>query len=214
MLAKWIILSIVILFSLNTFAQTQDKRISLECNKQPLRSVLDEIKTKSGINFIYNDDFIKDINISCRIKNSLPENAVKKILYGNNLTYRKFNSDYFVILKEQKVKEEDFKPVVLKEDIPIETGNLSGPVLISDISPVYPLEALKDRIEGKVAVKFFINKDGKVSEISVESTSGSRILDSAATNYVQMLKFIPAQANGKPHNVWMTMSFQYLFQRN
>ena len=102
----------------------------------------------------------------------------------------------------------------MKKGIPIETDNLSRPVLISDISPVYPLEALKDRIEGKVVVKFFINKDGKVSEISVESTSGSKILDSAAINYVQMLKFIPAQTNGKPHNVWMIMSFQYLFQRD
>lgn len=213
-MAKWIILNIVILFSLNTFAQSTEERINLECNKQPLRSVLDEIKTKSGINFIYSDDLVKDIKITCSIKNSLPESAVRKILHKNNLTYKKFNSNYFVLLKERKVKEEGLKPVVLKEDIPLETGNLSRAVLISDISPVYPLEALKDRIEGKVAVRFFINKNGDVSEVSVKSTSGSNILDSAAINYVRMLKFIPAQANGKPHNIWMTMSFRYLFQRD
>ena len=213
MLVRWIILNIVILFSLQTFAQSRDERINLECNKQPLRSVLDEI-AKSGINFIYNDDLVKDIDVTCRIKNSFPENAVKKILYGHNLSYRKFGSNYFVLLKEKKAIQEDFKPVVLKEDIPIETGNLLRPVLISEISPAYPYEALKDRIEGKVAVKFFINKMGNVSEISVESTSGSSILDSAAVYYVQKLKFIPAQANGKPHNIWMTMSFQYLFQKN
>jgi TonB family protein len=214
MLAKWIILNIVILFSLQTFAQSQYERFNLDCNKQPLRSVLDEIKTKSGINFIYNDDLVKDIDITCKIKNSSPESIVKEILHGHNLSYRKFGSNYFVLLKEKKTTEEDYKPVVLKEDIPLETGDLSKPILISEVSPVYPFEALKDRIEGKVAVKFFINKDGNVSEVSVESTSGSSILDSAAINYVQMLKFIPAEANGKPRNVWMTMSFQYLFQRN
>ena len=212
-MAKWIILNIVILFYLTAFAQSREERINLECNKQPLRSVLDEIKTKSGINFIYSDDLVKDINITCRIKNSLPENAVRKILYENNLTYKKFSSNYFVLLREGKVKEKGLKPVVLKEDVPIEQNNLSRAVLISDISPVYPLEALKDRIEGKVAIRFFINKDGDVSEVSVESTSGSNILDSAAINYVRMLKFIPAQINRKPHNIWMTMSFRYLFQR-
>lgn len=212
MLGKWIILIIAILFSLLTFAQSQYEKINLKCKKQPLRSVLDEIKTKSGINFIYSDDLIKNINITCKIENSSPESAVKKILYGHNLSYKKFDTNYFVLLKEGKPIQKDFKPVVIKEDIPIETGNLSRPVLISRISPVYPFAAFKDRIEGRVAVKFFINKSGNVSEISVESTSGSDILDSAAVDYVRKLEFIPAQANGKPRNIWMTMSFRYLFQ--
>jgi len=214
MLGKWIILNIVILFSLQTFAQSQLKRINIDCSNQPLRSVLDELKAKSGINFVYSDDLVNDIDITCKIENNLPERAVKKILSGHNLTYRKFNSNYFVLLKEKKVIPDGFKPVVLKEDIPIETSNLSKPVLISEISPAYPFEALKDRIEGRVAIKFFINKTGNVSEISVESTSGSDILDFAAINYVKKLKFIPAEANGKPHNIWMTMSFRYLFQKN
>ena len=213
MSAKCIILNFVILFSLQTFAQLLDERINLDCNKQPLRSVLDEIKVKSGINFVYSDDMIKGVNITCRVENSSPENAVKKILYAHNLSYRKFGSNYFVLLKEKKATREDFKPVVLKEDIPLEMGNLSKPVLISETLPVYPLEAMKDRIEGKVAVKFFIDKGGNVSGVSVESTSGSSILDFSAINYVRMLKFIPAQANGKPHNIWMTMSFRYLFQK-
>ncbi len=211
MLSK--ILSIVILSSL-TFAQFQDERINLECNKQPLRSVLDEIKTKFGINFIYSDDIVKGITITCKIENGKLESAVMKILNEHNLSYKKFNSNYFVLLKEKKATREDFKPVVLKEDMTLEMGNLSKPVLISETSPVYPLEAMKDRIEGKVAVKFFINKEGNVSDVSVESTSGSGILDFSAINYVRMLKFIPAQANGKPHNIWMTMSFRYLFQKD
>ena len=214
MLAKLIILSVMIIFSLIIIAQPQNERISLDCNKQPLRLVLNEIKTKAGINFIYSDDLVKDVSITCKIENSAPENAVKKILSAHNLSYKKFDSEYFVLLREKKLTQESYKPVVLKEDIPLETGNLSNPVLLSEDSPVYPSEALKEKIEGKVAVKFFINKNGTVSEVSVESTSGSDILDSAAKDYVQKLRFVPAQANGKPYNVWMTMSFQYLFQKD
>jgi TonB family protein len=211
---RWTILNIVILFSLQTFAQSSDEKgININCNKQPLRSVLDEIKTKSGINFIYADDLIKSIDITCKIENSSAENAVKKILYSHSLSYQKFDSNYFVLYEGKNVPD-GFKPVVLKKDIPLDDVNLSKPIIISEISPVYPAEALKDRIEGKVAIKFFVNRTGKVSNVLVESTSGSNILDSAAVDYVKSLKFIPAQANGQSHNIWMTMSFQYLFQKD
>ena len=90
MIIKWTILNIVILLFFQTFAQSPGtaRRIILDCNKKPLRSVLEDIKAQSGINFIYRDALVDNINITCRIESSLPEKAVKKILEGHNLSYK------------------------------------------------------------------------------------------------------------------------------
>jgi len=215
MIIKWTILNIVILLFFQTFAQSPGtaRRIILDCNKKPLRFVLEDIKAQSGINFIYRDALVDNINITYRIESSLPEKAVKKILKEHNLSYKIYDQNYFVLFRKKEATQNNYKAVILKKDIPdTNAGILSKPVLISSLSPVYPQEALKNRIEGKVAIKFYVTKDGNVTDTFIESTSGSDILDSATSEYVRKLKFTPAQTNGTPRNVWMTMSFEYLFQ--
>jgi len=217
MKAKWIILNVIIFLFARAFAQSeeQEKRIILNCNNEPLRFVLEEIKVQSGINFIYPDDLVSNINITCRVEDSSPENVLKKILSGHNLLFKKFSPNYFVLFKKEKKISDNTTAIVLDKDIPdADTLVLSKPVIISEFAPIYPTEAVKNNIEGKVAVKFLVNKNGDVSRTIIEFSSGSVILDSAAVQYVQSLKFTPAQTNGKPQNVWMRMSLDYLFQKN
>ena len=68
---------------------------------------------------------------------------------------------------------------------------------------IYPSEALKNKIEGKVIVQFVVNKTGKVGKIKVVR-SVNKELDQEAVRLIKMLPdFSPGRNNvGEPVNVW------------
>ncbi len=68
---------------------------------------------------------------------------------------------------------------------------------------IYPSEALKNKIEGKVIVQFVVTKTGKVGKIKV-ARSVNKELDQEAVRLIKMLPdFSPGRNNvGEPVNVW------------
>lgn len=68
---------------------------------------------------------------------------------------------------------------------------------------IYPSEALKNKIEGKVIVQFVVTKTGKVGKIKVVR-SVNKELDQEAVRLIKMLPdFSPGRNNvGEPVNVW------------
>ena len=68
---------------------------------------------------------------------------------------------------------------------------------------IYPYEALKNRIEGKVIIQFVVTKTGKVGKIKVVR-SVNKELDQEAVRLIKMLPdFSPGRNNvGEPVNVW------------
>ena len=188
------------------------RNISLICNNEPLRTVLDEIRIQAGVNFIYQDDLIDNKNITCRIKNDFVKDAVKRILSGSNISYKIFGEKVFVLFKEKKPVKISYKAIVVDQDASISNRIVSftKPEIIYGDKPVYPAEAVKNNIEGKVKVRFLISKDGNVDRTIIEITSGSEILDSAAIDYINKLKFTPAKENGLTRSIWMSMVLRYL----
>lgn len=73
---------------------------------------------------------------------------------------------------------------------------------------VYPEEALKNGIEGKVFVMAFINENGDVTDVKVLRSIGSGC-DEAAVNAVKACKFIPGQHEGKNVKVKMSLAIQF-----
>ncbi|MGE5797983.1 MAG: hypothetical protein ACM34N_14460, partial [Ignavibacteria bacterium] len=71
-----------VLISVQVFSQFQEssKNLNLGFKNQPLRMVLDEIKNKSGINFIYKDDLVDKVNVTFRIDGNSAENVLEKLL--------------------------------------------------------------------------------------------------------------------------------------
>jgi len=62
----------------------------------------------------------------------------------------------------------------------------------------YPTEAVINKIEGKVWVRFVIDKNGNVSNIKALGPKGGRVLDHEAIRVVSKLpKFIPGKNRGK-----------------
>jgi protein TonB len=71
--------------------------------------------------------------------------------------------------------------------------------LIHDVTPTYPPEAGRARIEGMVVLLAVIGKDGTVQDVRVES--GLPILAQAAIDAVRQWRYRPYMLNGEPVEV-------------
>jgi protein TonB len=72
------------------------------------------------------------------------------------------------------------------------------PVLVRSIQVAYPSAARSLGQEGTVRVLVEIGTDGVVISDEVYSSSGHRMLDSAALDAVKKARFLPALKNGRP----------------
>ena len=79
--------------------------------------------------------------------------------------------------------------------------------------PVYPRPAIQRGIEGTVMLRVHVDASGNPIEVSIEHSSGSRILDEAALKHVKARwKFVPAQSNGQAVEAWGLVPVEYVLQ--
>ncbi len=81
------------------------------------------------------------------------------------------------------------------------------PKVLHSVKPVHPEEALRDSLEGKVFLKFIVNVDGSVSDVSV--LRGQEVFHQAAIDAVSQVRFKPAEHNGKVVPVWMVQPVSF-----
>lgn len=82
-----------------------------------------------------------------------------------------------------------------------------GPDITSCSRPVYPPQALANRIEGTSTIGFLIGPDGKVLNTRLYKSSGDASLDEAARAALALCIFKPAMAKGKPVAAWMPIQY-------
>ena len=83
--------------------------------------------------------------------------------------------------------------------------------LIHDVTPIYPPEAGRARIEGAVVLLAVIGKDGSVEDVRVES--GFPILAQAAINAVKQWRYRPYLLNGEPVEVDSRITINFALSR-
>lgn len=83
--------------------------------------------------------------------------------------------------------------------------------LITKIPPVYPPEAKKARIQGKVVLEAVIGKEGHVENLKV--VSGPKELQQSALDAVRQWVYKPYLANGAPVEVTTTINVIYWLQK-
>jgi len=88
-------------------------------------------------------------------------------------------------------------------------GDVQRPQPLHTVDPVYPEEARKNRLEGKVIIKTVIDEQGKVQTPTVEGSSGHASLDQAALDAVSTWAFKPATLHGKPVAVVYTLTINF-----
>jgi protein TonB len=71
-----------------------------------------------------------------------------------------------------------------------DAGYLNNP------APPYPPQSRRRGEEGRVILRVHVSKDGRVQEVEVHTSSGSRRLDESALDTVRKWRFIPASRGG------------------
>ena len=90
-----------------------------------------------------------------------------------------------------------------------DSGDITGPVVTGPLpsatleyvratSPRYPVNELRNGVQGTVMLRVLVDVDGTPLSVTVESSSGNRNLDKAALQHVlKTWRFKPAMQNGQ-----------------
>jgi TonB family protein len=74
-------------------------------------------------------------------------------------------------------------------------GNVTAATIVSQTTPEYPPQARADRVQGEVVLHAVIDKEGKISEIRVQS--GDDLLAQAALEAVRQWRYKPMLVDGE-----------------
>lgn len=135
------------------------------------------------------------------------ENFVEK--YGRRTRWDDMQTDLQIRLAvQQLLPEEEYKrfviailpviqyPVFLKGDVRTWISNHVR----------YPEEAVRNKMEGKAYITFYIEKDGTISNVKILRSSGYQILDTEAAETIKkMPKWQPGTIDGVPNRIKYTL---------
>lgn len=115
----------------------------------------------------------------------------------------------FVMSSYAQTQDEDIKVYDVVEQMPqFEDGDSVMRAWL-DEHINYPKIAKFRKIEGRVVVRFVVEKDGSIGEIQL-ARSIDPWLDQEAMRVVKsMPKWIPAKQNGNPVRVWYTLPVNF-----
>lgn len=74
---------------------------------------------------------------------------------------------------------------------------------------VYPESAAKEKVQGRVVVRFVVKKDGKVDNVEVIRSVDPRLDAEAVRVASQLPAFTPGKVNGKPVNVMYALPISF-----
>lgn len=190
--------------------------VTLDYHGQPLRSILEDIQQKTGISFVFQDQLVDKRKVTFHIENAEARKAIIIMLCRQKLSYKIIQRNCFILYEKKASESREYVKVELKKSEPAmdTSAVISKPKIISSTILEYPASAFKDKKEGKVVMKIYVNKEGRVPIALIEKSSGYDILDSSAVAYSNSLRFIPAKANGIPINVWISILFNYYYNTN
>jgi protein TonB len=89
-------------------------------------------------------------------------------------------------------------------------GNIAAPAKIRDVKPVYPPEALANKVEGAVIIEATIDREGVVRDTRV--LKSVPLLDKAAIDAVSQWEFTPTLLNGVPKPVIAVFTINFTLQ--
>jgi len=86
-----------------------------------------------------------------------------------------------------------------------------GQRIIHRADPIYPSEALRQKVEGEVMLETLIGEDGTVRE--VHAVSGPDLLRPAAMDAVKWWRFEPYEVNGHATQVHTLIEVDFRLNR-
>jgi protein TonB len=83
-----------------------------------------------------------------------------------------------------------------------------APAVVKRIEPVYPELARKAGMEGRVIVKVWIDRKGRVKDVVILK-GATEVLNEAAIKAAKQWEFTPAMMKHGPVDVWSTLTFNF-----
>jgi len=83
------------------------------------------------------------------------------------------------------------------------------PMPIFKMKPVYPYRAKRLHINGKVDVKFLVNKNGYVSDIQILKATPPGIFDDSVLKALPLWKFSPGKVCGHAVSTWVVTTIEF-----
>jgi TonB family protein len=111
-----------------------------------------------------------------------------------------------VIAQETSAKHETFAEV---DEIPKFKGGQEALIQFIQANIVYPEEAKKNGLQGKVFVSFVIDESGVVSDSKIERSINPALDKEALRVVKQMTEWIPGKKDGKPVKVSLTLPIMF-----
>ena len=112
---------------------------------------------------------------------------------------------------DSNLGQEDKQVFQVVEQIPEFMGGNDAMMKFISKYLVYPESARENNKQGKVVVKFIVNEDGSISDITTINNPAIGFgLEEAAMNVVRkMPKWKPGRQNGKPVKVYFTLPISF-----
>jgi len=82
-------------------------------------------------------------------------------------------------------------------------------IVVKEVSPNYPVEAQFDDIEGTVALRIIVTREGKVTEPKIIKAVPPGYFEEAAIETIKQYEFKPATRNGKPVDTTVNMQIEF-----
>ena len=142
--------------------------------------------------------------------------TVPKTIHAQNQSANVKNKDFLKDIKDTaKSKEvEELVYCYVTEQMPQYPGGESELLNFVYKNLKYPESASKNKIQGKVIVRFVITESGEVEKVQVVRSLQAEC-DKEAIRVIKLLpKFIPGKQNGKTTNVWYTLPVTYKLENN
>jgi protein TonB len=90
-------------------------------------------------------------------------------------------------------------------------AGVAGPVAYgSNIAPVYPPQALRQRQQGTVYLMAILDERGYVVSLTIERSSGYPLLDQSAMQAVASWRYAPARIDGKPSPIRVPIPVRFV----
>ena len=165
-----------------------------ESTKEPINEVVSVLETLETNESAYNDNL-----------HFLPENEVIEL---EDLSFPIIKEDTF---PQNKATKTIFTTA---EQIPEFMGGQSELYKWLARNIKYPLDAKKNKIEGRVYVRFVIEADGEIGEVKVMKGIGFGCDEEAARVLKAMPKWKPATQNGYPVAIYYNMPIVFKWHKN
>lgn len=89
-------------------------------------------------------------------------------------------------------------------------GDLDQPLItLTRIPPLYPLKAKRRGIHGWVNVKFVVNEQGRIENVSIIKAQPSGVFDASVMRCLSGWRFKPGTVDGVPVKVWAETTIRF-----